>query len=1096
MSRSFNSNFNTEKNKVSPDGPAPLNIIRFGFSTPITISDRVLSETVVTPRVTPLTLFDSFSAAGVGIDHVNGVLWGGIDGNGIYKKVGAASWSLVEVWGGTLFYDFAINTINGDVWVGTSTGIYVLRGGDASAGFVLFDGTSAVYGVDVDHSTGNIWAVIDNKITMLDAQDESSGFVFKYGAFGIGRGVAYDHWTGTVYSTTTNNSVWKHTSEGSEAFNTGLIYSSNYIGICVDYQSRDIFLSRENDKIYKYPYGGSSWETFDSTIRNWQYLNVNRYTGDMYAGITTDIYLSTGETSETTVDAEGLLKSWGFIDSSSARVPGGSIIHIPSVPDLQVTIINSEDPRFTDSITTADPIEGIDVTLYQSFEGLDEADWEVLFVGVVRGQPTYNEETCQVLMRGSWIKYNRIVGNDLLINEDDYPYCDPDDVGKMQNIGYGELSQVPALVVDGNGVDNLSSAAGAGDTTLNLVDTSKLRSSGQCYIEEELISYSGKTSTTLTGVTRGVSGTTPAAHPAGAVIYQYYTYTFYQIAGHAVKTITDIYADGFAITNAVVVYTGQSGDQASAFGYGAEAIVRISKFISKANAISLLEDNGMSNADATAAVTPVSGTTLTISDIVALFNATDVDQGDHEHTATETISVWKFEQVNAFANVSTPYDIIDSNFSTGAVKDLTAANGTVTVGKTYYEDYPGPPTEFRVCMAVGSNTAPVTLSFAWGSRSVSTTGNGIPVKSSWYAVDSTTDTWAKVNVLTGLATLPYVVGAPITAILEVWIEFKHTDSPGSSPADGVVMIKPAGVTRGINKTTLNERGGRVTRSGIANLSGNTIAEVEVGKLVTADFSGILDDGSGTITGTPDALIENPAHVFEHFLTEYCSFPSANIGSSFGDTATLFDNSDRTYTFSTILRKPQKAELTLAKWAVQCRSRFYVAAYGTAQLIFRELGQSSAHAIPKSEIKFNSVSMKLSGEEDIINSFNVLFDPDWRKEQDPFQRNLPYTDATSISRYGTREAPNPSAFFFDAVRDPVMVADVATFWLDLLKLSRKMPKLAVFLDNLEIEVGDIIDITYPLDSMSNFVVEVLTTRNILGSGANQVIDHIELFTLEN
>ena len=41
MSRSFNADFITEKNKIS-DGPGPYNIIEFGFATPTIFSDRVV----------------------------------------------------------------------------------------------------------------------------------------------------------------------------------------------------------------------------------------------------------------------------------------------------------------------------------------------------------------------------------------------------------------------------------------------------------------------------------------------------------------------------------------------------------------------------------------------------------------------------------------------------------------------------------------------------------------------------------------------------------------------------------------------------------------------------------------------------------------------------------------------------------------------------------------------------------------------------------------------------------------------------------------------------------------------------------------------
>lgn len=55
-------------------------------------------------------------------------------------------------------------------------------------------------------------------------------------------------------------------------------------------------------------------------------------------------------------------------------------------------------------------------------------------------------------------------------------------------------------------------------TTLTLVDASSFPSSGTVLIGEELITYSGKSTNDLTGLTRGTSGTTAAAHSSGVTV--------------------------------------------------------------------------------------------------------------------------------------------------------------------------------------------------------------------------------------------------------------------------------------------------------------------------------------------------------------------------------------------------------------------------------------------------------------------------------------------------------------------------------------------------------------------------------------------------
>jgi len=57
-------------------------------------------------------------------------------------------------------------------------------------------------------------------------------------------------------------------------------------------------------------------------------------------------------------------------------------------------------------------------------------------------------------------------------------------------------------------------------TTITLISTNALPSSGKVQIEDEKISYTGKTSTELTGCTRGVDSTTPNSHRSVKLVEQ------------------------------------------------------------------------------------------------------------------------------------------------------------------------------------------------------------------------------------------------------------------------------------------------------------------------------------------------------------------------------------------------------------------------------------------------------------------------------------------------------------------------------------------------------------------------------------------------
>ena len=70
----------------------------------------------------------------------------------------------------------------------------------------------------------------------------------------------------------------------------------------------------------------------------------------------------------------------------------------------------------------------------------------------------------------------------------------------------------------------LSALMGSADTTATVASTSGFPSSGTLLIDAEQISYSGTTSTTFTGLTRGANSTTAASHSSGAKVGAYITY--------------------------------------------------------------------------------------------------------------------------------------------------------------------------------------------------------------------------------------------------------------------------------------------------------------------------------------------------------------------------------------------------------------------------------------------------------------------------------------------------------------------------------------------------------------------------------------------
>lgn len=97
----------------------------------------------------------------------------------------------------------------------------------------------------------------------------------------------------------------------------------------------------------------------------------------------------------------------------------------------------------------------------------------------------------------------------------------------------------------------LTSAIGPSDSTINVVSTASMAQAdftwGYIMIDSERISYSGRTATSFTGCTRGISGTTGASHSLGATVSCYARYrpdmftnqTYRGKFGHRCFQITD-----------------------------------------------------------------------------------------------------------------------------------------------------------------------------------------------------------------------------------------------------------------------------------------------------------------------------------------------------------------------------------------------------------------------------------------------------------------------------------------------------------------------------------------------------------------------------
>ena len=272
--------------------------------------------------------------------------------------------------------------------------------------------------------------------------------------------------------------------------------------------------------------------------------------------------------------------------------------------------------------------------------------------------------------------------------------------------------------------------------------------------------------------------------------------------------------------------------------------------------------------------------------------------------------------------------------------------------------------------------------------------------------------------------------------------------------------------------------------------------------VTADVGGIKDDGVGTITGTPDAVIERPDHVFRWSIQNLLSLPAGVIDdSSFSQGGTEFGNViTGGYQLAGIVQSKILLDTLWRQWMKESRSYLYWDAVGKARLQFRPINQSlvalgnEVKALTETMVRVDPetgagrIQLQRTPSDRVVNHIELGYQRDWVEDH---YRNLHVeSDSDAIGLFGKRE--RPGEFLFDWCRDSVMAQNLAQFYLAELKAPQTVVECAVFLDQLELERGDFVTVSHPLISGSSALHGIVLPGNhVPGSGKARRMDGLDL-----
>lgn len=118
-----------------------------------------------------------------------------------------------------------------------------------------------------------------------------------------------------------------------------------------------------------------------------------------------------------------------------------------------------------------------------------------------------------------------------------------EDLGKAQQIVYGQDVLIPALRTDWGARTTLKEEITDASASIEVSDPSRLPEAGAVWIDEEKISYTSKTGNSLGGLTRGAGGTSAKPHRAGAEVWEHKEAYESVLACHELSSVGEIFAE-------------------------------------------------------------------------------------------------------------------------------------------------------------------------------------------------------------------------------------------------------------------------------------------------------------------------------------------------------------------------------------------------------------------------------------------------------------------------------------------------------------------------------------------------------------------------
>ena len=260
--------------------------------------------------------------------------------------------------------------------------------------------------------------------------------------------------------------------------------------------------------------------------------------------------------------------------------------------------------------------------------------------------------------------------------------------------------------------------------------------------------------------------------------------------------------------------------------------------------------------------------------------------------------------------------------------------------------------------------------------------------------------------------------------------------------------------------------------------------------VTCEPVGLIDDSSGTITGTPRKLITRPDEVRKYILINAGGLSAGYIDSNSFDAA---GNSytGLSYAFDGVLDGGLTVRDVEKKLAFQCRSRWFWNE-GKAKIMLRNkvANMSAVKFLAQDDLQLRSIKAKRQRVTDISNVIDLQYNKDWTDtDQKPFIKIASGSDIDSIALNGNYEHRDKWAF--DCVANDAMAADLLDYYLDTQATPSTFYTFNVYLSQFDLEKGDVIGLSSPFGKLIKALMEIKSVDRSFGSGRSKTINRLTI-----